>query len=306
VWHGEICNRAKDGTQYWVDTTIVPFRNVDGKVTRYIAIRTDISERKHAEGQLERALAWKEDALQRERTLLRELEHRVRNNLAGLLGLTSLYERSGRSASGVATALRGKIRAMLHVHELMSPDPSAPIPLGILVRKLSEQCTEPGRLASVAISGPAIALRPKHAGAIAMIVQELFTNCSKYGALGGAGGSMSIGWETERVEGQEWLEVRWEERTREPPMPPSGEGVGLRLIRGLCEMELRGSVEYSFGQAGFSCLIRARLGGEIVPDGGPARNTEPRNEHVHAVAESLVHTQAAAGAGAGAAAGADR
>ncbi|HZW09225.1 MAG TPA: PAS domain-containing protein [Phycisphaerales bacterium] len=296
VWHGEICNRAKDGTQYWVDTTIVPFRNVDGKVTRYIAIRTDITERKRAEGQLERALLWKEDALQRERTLLRELEHRVRNNLAGLLGLTSIYERSGRSVTDVASALRGKIRAMLQVHELMSPDPSAPIPLGMLVRKLSEQCAEAARLASVSMGGPAISLRPKHAGAMAMIVQELFTNGAKYGALGGAGGSTSIVWDLERREGLDWLELRWEERTREPPMPPNGEGVGLRLIRGLSEMELRGSVEYSFGQAGFCCLIRARLGGDAAPDGGPARNTEPRNEHVHAVAETLVHTQAAAGA----------
>lgn len=52
VWHGEICNRRKDGSDYWVDTTIVPHTNSSGKVDSYTAIRFDITARHAAEEKL--------------------------------------------------------------------------------------------------------------------------------------------------------------------------------------------------------------------------------------------------------------
>ncbi len=52
IWHGEVCNQAKDGRRYWVDSTIVPHRAASGKITGYISIRFDISRQKQAEATL--------------------------------------------------------------------------------------------------------------------------------------------------------------------------------------------------------------------------------------------------------------
>ena len=52
VWHGQIKNRAKDGSHYWVETTINPFKDANGKISKYVAIRTDITEHKRAQEKL--------------------------------------------------------------------------------------------------------------------------------------------------------------------------------------------------------------------------------------------------------------
>ena len=65
VWHGEICNKAKDGRLYWVNATIVPLLDENGEPEQFIGIRTDITDRKRMEAQLSEQLHMVEELIER-------------------------------------------------------------------------------------------------------------------------------------------------------------------------------------------------------------------------------------------------
>lgn len=88
VWRGEVCNLAKQGHRYWVDTTIVPFLNERGRPYQYMAIRTDITDRKRSDARLR-----EQAALARLGEMASVVAHEVRNPLAGIGGALQVIAR---------------------------------------------------------------------------------------------------------------------------------------------------------------------------------------------------------------------
>lgn len=104
VWRGELRNRARDGTHYWVDTTIVPFLDDRGKPRQYLAIRSDITQRKEAETRLA-----EQGALAQLGQLAAVVAHEVRNPLAGVRGTLQVL----RSRAAADAADRTVMDAMI-------------------------------------------------------------------------------------------------------------------------------------------------------------------------------------------------
>ena len=104
MWKGEIKNKAKDGTIYWVDTTIVPFLDEHGKPNKYVAVRTDITEQKRITEELkeskevaelakilaEDAKGVAENALQSKQQFLANMSHEIRTPMNAILGFTKV------------------------------------------------------------------------------------------------------------------------------------------------------------------------------------------------------------------------
>lgn len=209
-----------------------------------------------AEAQLRDSLHKQEDLTQRERALRRELDHRVRNNLAALLGLVRLYRRSGNPGASI-TQIESKLHAMREVHEMLATADEQDVMLGELVRRLGALIIGDSAAAAVTVRTPDGAIAAPQAAPLAIILQELFTNSFKHGALraGEAIGRVEVSWRPS----DSGFTLTWREHAPlgaagDAPLP---EGLGTALIRGFARSELQGDCEFARTADGLNVELRA-------------------------------------------------
>ena len=264
----ELVFRPKGGQPINVSLNATALRDAAGNIVRGRCVWHDITHYKENEARLRESLGRQQELLQRETMLLRELNHRVRNNLAGILGLVRICERSGKSPDEVSAAIRGKVRAMTEAHDMISHAHGQPVDLGAIVARLA--APEQNGEARIRWSGPPAPVPAAQVSAMAMILQELMTNAQKHGALAGTAGEIGIEW---RLGPEQRLELTWRERGGPAPNGTGLRGIGLGLIEGLAGAELQGSCTFRFEPQGLCFSLAATLSGArwlVQPAAPPA------------------------------------
>lgn len=122
TWHGEVCNRRKDGSHYWVEATITPQLDDHGLPVRYVSVRTDITPLKELQAQLMVAKAEAEAASQAKTVFLAHMSHELKTPLNSILGFSQVMQNDTMQppTPDQAEMLGAIERAGRHLLELIS------------------------------------------------------------------------------------------------------------------------------------------------------------------------------------------
>jgi PAS domain S-box-containing protein len=249
--------RASDGAVRWIHDTGFPIHGASGRVERVAGLAQDVTEQREAE--------------QRQRLLLNELNHRVKNALAGAQALAAQTARGGASNSpgSFLRAFEERLRALARAHDLLTSEGWRGASLSEVVRQTL--APHDGGAGRVAASGPEVRLAPGAAVALHMAFHELATNAAKYGALSAPGGRVEVAWAEEPAEPDPGggdkrpaLVIHWRERGGPPVAgPPAVQGFGTRLLdRGL-PRQLGGEARFDFAPAGLEFRLRLPLSNRV-------------------------------------------
>lgn len=187
---------------------------------------------------------------QRQSLMVRELEHRIKNNLATVQALAASTIRSARSLDDFGAAFNGRIDALARTHSLLTDRQQAQVSLRqLLHNELSiYDNRDAGR---VSMAGPEADVPAHAAVALGMALHELTTNAVKYGALSPVGGTLDIRWQPVGT----GLELNWLEWGVSLSGAPTRIGFGTQLLKRLLPHQLNATVEMIFEADGLKARI---------------------------------------------------
>ncbi|MDA9445007.1 methyltransferase [Bradyrhizobium sp. CCBAU 51745] len=230
------------GTRYIV--RILPYRSIDNFIAGVVVTFIDVTAITRAE--------------ERQRLLLAELQHRVRNTLGVV---RSIARRSAETSSTVeeySAHLDGRLNAFARTQALVTRDPEGGVDLEYLVvEELLAYNAREGE--QMRVSGPAVRFQPKAAETFALAIHELATNALKYGALGHPLGRLEISWRIDEAADSPRLLFDWRERGGPPVIQPTRKGFGAELLERTLAFDLKGQTTMSFNASGFQCQIAIPL-----------------------------------------------
>jgi len=201
-----------------------------------------------------RDITEKRRAEQRQQLMMRELDHRVKNNLAAVLSLAQQSIRDADSFEEFGASFTGRIAAMSRTHEALASTKWDGVNLRAIVEMSLAPFVEDAKIAQW-VDGPAVILPARAAMPVCLTLHELATNAAKHGALKLPDGTLVIRW---TIDG-EAVHLTWQEHGRIDSQDTPAEGLGMRLIRGLIVHEIAGDVKVDFAQDGLSCTLRIPL-----------------------------------------------
>ena len=239
---------TKNNVTRWVETHGECLYLGNGKPPRFVGVVVDITD--HVEAQ------------ERQRLLLLEMNHRVKNIFAVFRGLINLSARSAGTPEEMAKSLTGRVEALMRAKELVRPglrereEPQGDgTTVDALVRTILQPYTEGSRERFVA-SGPEVAVGASAATSLALVLHETATNAAKYGALSAPNGTIRIEW---KLAGEE-LRMEWEE-TGGPVIvvAPQKRGFGWVLTERSITGQLRGAIGYDWRPSGLRLNLTLSL-----------------------------------------------
>jgi two-component system, chemotaxis family, CheB/CheR fusion protein len=213
-WSGELIHRSKDGRALAVESRI-ELRPFGG---RRLVLETtrDITDRKEWE--------------RRQKMLLAELTHRVKNTLAIVQSIAHQTLNTSRSREDFVRSLDGRLAALAAAHTLLVESDWKGAELGMLARHQLAPLLS-GDLDRLKIEGEPITLPSDLATPFGLVLHELATNATKHGALSNAKGTVTLGWNLSSMSGARVLKVTWREYGGPPVIHPKTAGFGTSLIR---------------------------------------------------------------------------